>query len=100
MALLFTALLLLLAALVGTGTVRKMIEVYEAKHELKQGSAGFFRMIRGWSRIGFWLLITWFLASVMGDWHRTDDLGGAIDRAQLRLYVIMEILAALAESDN
>ncbi|ETA51614.1 hypothetical protein [Ponticoccus alexandrii] len=100
MALLFTALLLLLAALVGTGTVRKMIEVYEAKHELKQGSAGFFRMIRGWSRIGFWLLITWFLASVMGDWHRTDDLGGAIDRAQLRLYVMMEILAALAESDN
>lgn len=100
MALLFTALLLLLAALVGTGTVRKMIEVYETKHELKQGSAGFFRMIRGWSRIGFWLLITWFLASVMGDWHRTDDLGGAIDRAQLRLYVIMEILAALAESDN
>ncbi|MBN7786679.1 hypothetical protein JYP51_17255 [Ponticoccus gilvus] len=100
MALILTALTLALSALLSTGAVRKMIEVYEAKHELKQGSAGFFRMISGWSRIGFWLLITWFIATVLGDWHRTDDLAGAIDRAQLRLYLMMEILAALAESDS
>lgn len=100
MALVLTALILAFSAVAGMGAVRKLIEVYEAKHELKHGSAGFLRMIGGWSWIGVWLLVTWFLATVMGDWHHSGDLEGAVDRSMVRLYVMMEIIAALMEQDN
>lgn len=84
---------------VGMIGVVKIIKIYEAKHELKQGSAGWIRSISGWSFIGFWVLATWFLTTVIGDWHASDDLGGASERSLLRLRIILEIAAAMAESD-
>lgn len=84
---------------VGIYPVRKIIQVREAKHELKQGSAGFLRSIGGWSIIFIWFGIVWFLATIVGDWGVTGDLAGAWDRGQVRLRILLEILAALAESD-
>ncbi len=97
--LLCAALLLALSTAVGMPAVVKLIRVREAKHELRQGSAGAIRTISGWSLIAFWLMATWFCATILGDWHVTDDLAGAVDRAWLRLRILLEIAAALAESD-
>lgn len=91
--------LFIAASLIGIGPVIKIITVYEAKHELKQGSAGFIRSVSGWAIIAFWLMTTWFLATILGDWAATQDLTGAIDRSMVRLRVLLEILAALADSD-
>ncbi|MEL7114170.1 MAG: hypothetical protein AAGP08_01035 [Pseudomonadota bacterium] len=92
------AVLFALATLIGMGTVRKLIQVYEAKHELKQGSAGFIRSISGWSLIAFWLMATWFFATIVGDWATSGSLEGALDRAWLRLRILLEIAAAIADS--
>ncbi len=48
--------------------------------------------------IVFWLMAVWFIATILGDWHVTEDLAGAIDRSWLRLRILLEIAAAL--SDN
>lgn len=87
------------ATAAGIPSVRKLITVYEAKHELRQGSAGWFRSIGGWSIIALWLMSTWFVATVIGDWGATGDLEGAIDRSWLRLRVLLEIAIALMQSD-
>ena len=92
-------LLLALSTGVGMAQVAKIIKVYEAKHELKQGSAGFIRSIAGWSLVAFWVMAVWFVATIIGDWWATDDLGGAVDRAWLRLRILLEIAAALGEQD-
>lgn len=88
-----------LSTSLGVAGVAKIIRVYEANHELKRGSAGWIRTISGWSFVAFWLLATWFLATVIGDWYVSEDLSAAIDRSWLRLRVILEIAAALADSD-
>ena len=88
-------LLLVASTAIGMANVRKIITIYEAKHELKQGSAGWIRSISGWTLVVFWLLITWFLATIIGDWHVSGDLDGAIDRSWLRLQIMLEIMAAL-----
>ncbi len=80
---------------IGMASVVKIITIYEAKHELKQGSAGWIRSISGWTRVVFWLFATWFLATILGDWQASGDLEGAIDRSWLRLRIMLEILAAL-----
>lgn len=91
--------LLALATWLGVGRVVKIIQVYEAKHELRQGSAGFIRSISGWSMIAFWLMATWFFATIIGDWGASGDLEGAVERSMLRLRILLEIAAAIAESD-
>ncbi len=91
--------LLALSTLIGMSQVVKVIKIHEAKHELKHGSAGFIRSIAGWSLVAFWLMGVWFLSTIIGDWAATDDLAGAIDRGWLRLRILLEIAAALAESD-
>ncbi len=83
----------------GVPMVKKLIEVYEAKHELKRGSAGFLRTISGWSMIAMWLLAVWFLSTIIGDWGATGDLDGAIARSWLRLQIVLEIAAAVMDSD-
>lgn len=94
------ALVLLgLSAAIGIAPIRKLIQVVEAKHELKHGSAGFLRTMKGWSLIAFWLMATWFIATILGDWSVSGDLGAAIDRGWLRLQVLLEIAAALADND-
>ena len=94
-----TIVLLVGATFVGMAPVVKLIKVYEAHHELKRGSAGWIRTIAGWSMIAFWLMTTWFLATTLGDWAVSGDLFGAVDRSWLRLRILLEIAAALADSD-
>lgn len=94
-----TLLLLALSTAIGMEQVRKMIQIHEAKHELKHGSAGFLRSIAGWSIVAFWAMGIWFVATIIGDWNATGDLAGAMDRGWLRLRILLEIAAALAESD-
>ncbi|MCV3270952.1 hypothetical protein [Roseobacter sinensis] len=88
------------ATWLGISPVRRLIRIYEAKHELKHGSAGWLRSLSGWSLIALWLLATWFVATIIGDWGATGDLPGAMDRSWLRLRIILEILIAILESDN
>ena len=91
--------LMCLATAIGIPMIRKLIIVYEAKHELKHGSAGFLRNMAGWSMIALWLLATWFSATVIGDWGVTGDLEGALNRSWLRLRIVLEIAIALMDSD-
>jgi len=77
--------------------VKRLITIQEAKHELKHGSAGFIRSTAGWFVIVLWLAVTWFCATVLGDWHVNGDLDAAIERAWLRLRILVEILAAMSE---
>jgi hypothetical protein len=83
----------------GMYPVRKLIEIYEGRRELKQGSTGWIVTLGGWSIIGIWVLMTWFCATVIGNWGATGDFDGAIDRSLVRLYVIMEIILLMLESD-
>jgi len=94
-----TLALIAFGTLAGIPAVRKLIAVYEAKHELKQGSTGWLRSIGGWSIIAFWLMTTWFLATIIGDWGATGDLEGAIGRSWLRLRVLLEIAIAIMGED-
>ena len=91
------AVLAVLSAAVGVIPMRKLIQVQEAKHELKHGSAGFIRTTSGWFVIVLWLAFSWFGATVLGDWWATGDLEGAIDRGLIRLQILLEILAAFGE---
>jgi len=95
------AALALIAAgtLAGIPAVRKLIVVHEARHELRHGSTGWLRSIGGWSIIAFWLMTTWFLATIIGDWGATGDLDGAIGRSWLRLRILLEIALAVMDSD-
>ena len=86
-----------LSALVGIRPMRKIIEMSEARHELKQGSASFLRAMSGWLIIAAWLLMTWFFATITGDWWATGDLEGALARSGDRLAIILEILAAVSD---
>lgn len=83
----------------GVGMVKKLIQVHEARHELKRGSAGFLRSISGWSMIALWLIGVWFLSTIIGDWGATGDLDGALARSWLRLRIVLEIAAAVMDSD-
>lgn len=88
-----------LSTLIGIAAVRKLIQVAEARHELRIGSAGWIRTLSGWSMIAFWLMATWFAASVIGDWQVTGDLQGAADRAVVRFVILVELAAEIAASD-
>jgi len=76
---------------------KKLIQVREAKHELKHGTLGFAQTMSGWIIIVLWLAVTWFFATITGDWWATGDLEGAIVRSGKRLEVLLKILAALAD---
>ncbi len=92
-----TLIIVALASLVGIHPIKKLIQVGEAKHELKHGSAGFLRTMSGWIIIVVWLAAVWFFASVTGDWWATGDLEGAIERGWYRLELILIILEALGD---
>ncbi|MGR3501196.1 hypothetical protein [Pseudaestuariivita sp.] len=92
------AALLAVSTVIGLAGVRKLIEVYEANHELKRGSAGFLRTMSGWGLVLLWLMAVWFCATILGDWHATGDLDGAIERSWLRLRILLEIAAAFGDN--
>ena len=85
------------ATAVGAFPIKKAIQVQEAKHELKHGSAGFIRTMSGWIVIALWIAATWFFATITGDWWATGDLDGAIARSGKRLEILLHILQALAD---
>jgi hypothetical protein len=90
-------ILIAISAYVGIAPIKKLIQIQEAKHDLKHGSAGFLRSTLGWIIIAFWFAGTWFFATIIGDWYTTDDLPGAIARSRHRLELMLRILAALAD---
>ncbi|WP_299030028.1 hypothetical protein [uncultured Sulfitobacter sp.] len=91
--------LFVVSAVIGILPMRKLIEVREAQHELRIGSASRISRMGGWAIIAFWLMAVWFFATIIGDWGATGDLDGAMDRAWLRLRILLEIAAALGDSD-
>lgn len=93
------AALFALATLLGLWCIRKLIEVYEAAHELRRGSAGWLRTIGGWSLVALWALGTWYCATIIGDWGVSGDLDGAVARSWLRLQIVIEIALAVLDSD-
>lgn len=93
-------LLFVVATASGAGMMRKLVQVHEARRELKHGSAGFLRTVAGWSAIGFWGLAVWFAATIVGDWGVSGDLDGAIARSWLRLEILLHIAAALSDADS
>jgi len=96
---LFAGLLLFASAtVIGIWPIKKIIQMVEAKHELKQGSAGYLRTLSGWAVIAFWIMATWFLATILGDWHTYGDLDAAIGRAWRRFEVLLHIAAALGDN--
>lgn len=92
-----TLLLIGIATSLGAYPIKKLIQVREAKHELKQNSPGYIRTISGWTIIALWLAATWFFATITGDWWATGDLSGALERSARRLELLLHILAALGD---
>jgi len=89
--------LIALSAGVGILPMRKIVQMREARHELKHGSASFLRAMSGWLFIALWLTATWFCATIIGDWGVTGDLDGAIARSGRRLEILLHLLAAFAD---
>jgi hypothetical protein len=92
-----TILLICSAAALGLYPIRKLIQVREAKHELKHGSAGFLRTMSGWIIIAIWLAAIWFIATILGDWWAFGNLDAALVRSLRRLELILIILEALGD---
>ena len=81
----------------GIAPVRKLIQIREAKHELRRGSTGFILTVSGWAFVAFWIMAVWFAATVLGDWGTHGDFDAALDRASLRLRILAEIAIAIAD---
>lgn len=94
-----TLVLLALGTVSGILPVVKIIQMYEARHELRQGSTGWLRSMAGWAFIAFWLMAVWYFATIIGDWAVSSDLEGAFERSLLRLRILLEIAIAIAGSD-
>ncbi|MEM7723972.1 MAG: hypothetical protein AAF376_16605 [Pseudomonadota bacterium] len=88
-----------MATFIGMIPAKKLIDMNEAQHELRVGSANYLRRLAGWSVIGLWILATWFFATILGDWGVTGDFEDALERSYVRLLVLVEIAIALAEAD-
>lgn len=88
-----------MATFVGMIPIKKLIDMKEARHELRVGSANYLRRLAGWSAIGFWILAIWYFATILGDWGVTGDFEDALERSYVRLLVLVEIAIALAEAD-
>ena len=86
-----------LATALGILPVQKLIQIREAKHELRHGSTGFIVTVSGWAVIAFWIMAVWFAATVLGDWATHGDLSDALDRAALRARILLEIAMALSD---
>ena len=90
--------LLLVGAALGIAPVRKLITVYEARHELRYGAASFLRGLAGWGFVAIWLIAVWFCGTIIGDWGATGDLDGALERSWRRAEILLRIAAAVMDS--
>ncbi|MGB5865824.1 MAG: hypothetical protein WBG95_16165 [Sulfitobacter sp.] len=91
-------ILFVLFAVVGMIPMRRLIALHEAQHELRHGSASWIREVAGWTSIVLWLMLVWFVSTIIGDWAVSGDLDGAIARSWLRLRILLEIASALGDS--
>ncbi len=90
--------LLAVATALGAPLVRGRIEAREALHELRSGSASQLRRLAGWVAVALWLMVVWYLSTIIGDWMVTGDLADAVDRSWIRLRILLEIAMALGDS--
>lgn len=74
--------------------VHRMIQRREAQHELRMGSASYFRRMGGLVFVAVWLITVIFLSTIIGDWAVTDDLDAAMDRAGLRIGLLLRFAAS------
>lgn len=89
--------LFVLASLMGLVPTRRFIEILEAKHELKQGSAGYLRIVARGTMVVLWLAGTWFCATIIADWGVSGDLDGAVARGMRRLEFVLILLHHLGD---
>lgn len=87
-------------AVVGILPTRKLFQLLEARSEMQARSPSLLRALRGWSFIAVWAVLTWYAGSVTGDWARSGDLDGALDRAGQRAEFILQIVVLIMEADG
>ena len=75
--------------------VHRMIQRREAQHELRWGSASYVRRMGGLFIIFVWVITVIFLSMIIGDWGVTGDLDAALDRAGLRIGLLIKMAASL-----
>lgn len=79
---------------VGVIPVHRMIHRREAQHELRRGSASYFRRMGGLALVGMWLVAILFVSSIIGDWAVTGDYDGAMARAGMRIGLLIQLAAS------
>lgn len=84
------------ATIFGMQPIHKIIEMREARHELKQGSAGWIRSLSGWSFVAFWIVGTGAFAGFLADWAQKGDLSMAIAQSGNPLNILSDIAATIA----
>lgn len=75
--------------------VHRMIQRREAQHELRWGSASYFRRMGGLFLVFLWIITITFLSTVIGDWGATGDLDAALARAGRRIGLLIRFAASL-----
>jgi hypothetical protein len=85
---------------VGVLPTRKFFQLLEARFEMQAQSTSLLRSLRGWSFIGIWAVLTWYAGSFTGDWAKTGDLDGALERAGERAEIILQIVVIIMEADS
>ena len=89
------------AALFGLSTyfglipIYRLIQMHEARHELRQGSASQLRRAGGWVVVALWLATVMWCAVFLGDWWATGDYIAASDRAWLRIGLLAKLAASV-----
>lgn len=89
------AVLFAFSTYLGLIPVHRMIQRREAQHELRLGSASYFRRMGGLFFVFIWIITVIFLSTILGDWGATGDLEAAMDRAGLRIGLLLQFAASL-----
>ena len=88
------AVLFAFSTYLGLIPVHRMIQRREARHELRLGSASYLRRMGGLLFVFVWIITVVFLSTILGDWGTTGDLEAALDRASLRLGLLLRFAAS------
>ena len=75
--------------------VHRLIRRREAQHELRRGSASYFRRMGGLVVLCVWVITVFFFSTVIGDWGVTGDLDAAMERAGRRIGLLLRFIASL-----
>ena len=88
------AILFSFSTYIGLIPVHRMIQRHETEHELRRGSASYFRRMGGLFFVIVWIGTVVFLSTILGDWAATGDLEAAMDRAGLRIGLLLQFAAS------